>query len=98
MLSRINQCLVRNMNRHCVKFIFAILFYCNFAGNGIQWIRADSPTGLNETPIVSTDLGQIRGNVLESRLGNLFYSFRGIRYAQPPVNELRFEVSTMKMT
>lgn len=45
-----------------------------------------------ENPIVTTPLGQIKGAVLTSRLGKSFYAFRGIRYAKPPVDELRFQV------
>nr|UUB32780.1 carboxylesterase COED1 [Dendroctonus rhizophagus] len=42
-------------------------------------------------PIVVTSLGQIQGTVIQSRLGKSIYSFRGIRYAKAPVNELRFQ-------
>nr|CAI5851523.1 unnamed protein product [Callosobruchus analis] len=42
-------------------------------------------------PIVGTTGGQIKGSVLKSRLGKPIYSFRGIRYAKAPVNELRFK-------
>lgn len=48
----------------------------------------------NDFPIVHTNLGDIRGNVAKTFLDKRdFYSFRGIRYAQPPVGELRFKVS-----
>ncbi|XP_037944651.1 venom carboxylesterase-6-like [Teleopsis dalmanni] len=45
----------------------------------------------SESIEVSTDLGQIQGTTLESRLGKSFFAFRGIRYAQPPVAHLRFK-------
>lgn len=45
-----------------------------------------------EFPVVNTKLGAVRGRYLESRLGNKFLSFRGIRYAEAPVGSLRFEV------
>nr|XP_023020743.1 esterase E4-like [Leptinotarsa decemlineata] len=45
----------------------------------------------DQYPIVATKLGKIRGNITQSRLGRVIYSFRGIRYAKPPVNELRFQ-------
>lgn len=52
-----------------------------------------------EHKIVSTDLGNVRGNVLQTLLDNRdFYAFRGIRYAQPPIGELRFKVSLMDRT
>ncbi|KAL3273416.1 hypothetical protein HHI36_014861 [Cryptolaemus montrouzieri] len=43
-----------------------------------------------EDPIVSTPLGKYRGSILTSTLGKTIYSFRGIRYAKPPVKNLRF--------
>lgn len=43
------------------------------------------------SPIVHTNSGSVRGSVLESRLGKLFFAFRGIRYAAPPVGKLRFK-------
>ncbi|XP_001359929.3 venom carboxylesterase-6 [Drosophila pseudoobscura] len=39
---------------------------------------------------VQTDLGRVRGANLTSRLGLPFYAFRGIRYAEPPLANLRF--------
>lgn len=44
-------------------------------------------------PLVQTSLGTVKGAILISRLGRQIYSFRGIRYAKAPVNELRFQVS-----
>uniref|UniRef100_A0A023EWG4 Carboxylic ester hydrolase n=1 Tax=Aedes albopictus TaxID=7160 RepID=A0A023EWG4_AEDAL len=44
-----------------------------------------------QPPIVHTGLGSIRGTILESRLGRKFYAFRGIRYANAPVGQLRFQ-------
>uniref|UniRef100_A0A1A9WY11 Carboxylic ester hydrolase n=1 Tax=Glossina brevipalpis TaxID=37001 RepID=A0A1A9WY11_9MUSC len=40
---------------------------------------------------VNTDLGKIKGLEMTSRLGEKFWSFRGIRYGQPPIGDLRFE-------
>ncbi|KAL3273421.1 hypothetical protein HHI36_014865 [Cryptolaemus montrouzieri] len=42
-------------------------------------------------PIVSTSLGKYQGSLLTSTLGRTIYSFRGIRYAEPPVKDLRFK-------
>nr|XP_017032166.1 juvenile hormone esterase isoform X2 [Drosophila kikkawai] len=39
---------------------------------------------------VDTDLGRVRGVNLTSRLGVSFHAFRGIRYAEPALGELRF--------
>ncbi|XP_043225314.1 juvenile hormone esterase-like [Amphibalanus amphitrite] len=50
-------------------------------------ISAASPaTG----PRVSTQSGQLEGTILKSFLGNNFYAFKGIPYAEPPVGDLRF--------
>lgn len=46
-----------------------------------------------ENPVVTTPLGKYEGTVIQSRLGRQIKSFRGIRYAKPPINELRFQVS-----
>lgn len=46
---------------------------------------------IDEQPIVLTGLGRIQGSVLRSRLGALFYGFRGIRYGKAPVDDLRFK-------
>ncbi|KAJ3625229.1 hypothetical protein MTP99_018790 [Tenebrio molitor] len=40
---------------------------------------------------VKTPSGEIEGSTLTSRLGKTIYSFRGIRYAKAPINELRFK-------
>uniref|UniRef100_A0A1I8N4W4 Carboxylic ester hydrolase n=1 Tax=Musca domestica TaxID=7370 RepID=A0A1I8N4W4_MUSDO len=45
----------------------------------------------DKTIIMETTLGAIKGVEMETRLGNKFWSFRGIRYAEPPVGELRFQ-------
>lgn len=42
-------------------------------------------------PMVSTNLGRIKGSIMQSFQGRAIYAFRGIRYAQPPVGGLRFE-------
>ncbi|XP_055620173.1 esterase FE4-like [Toxorhynchites rutilus septentrionalis] len=44
----------------------------------------------NSEPIIRTDLGAIKGTTLETRLGQRFFAFRGIRYANPPTGRLRF--------
>lgn len=37
-------------------------------------------------------LGRVKGSFMTTRLGRKIYSFRGIRYAEPPVGERRFKV------
>lgn len=45
----------------------------------------------NDDPIIKTKLGSIKGKLLKSRLNENFQAFRGIRYAKPPINNLRFK-------
>ncbi|KAI4456237.1 carboxylesterase [Holotrichia oblita] len=42
-------------------------------------------------PHVRTPLGQIKGSILMSRQGKTIYSFKGVRYAEAPVGNLRFK-------
>jgi carboxylesterase family protein len=44
-------------------------------------------------PIVQTVYGKVQGKNGNSRDGRLFYEFLGIRYARPPIGELRYEVT-----
>lgn len=48
---------------------------------------------IDRNPIVQTENGPVKGSALQTRLGVLFYAFRGIRYAQAPIGDLRFKVS-----
>lgn len=48
-------------------------------------------------PIVITPLGTMRGTIFESRLGKTIYSFLGVPYAKPPVEELRFKVTSTQL-
>lgn len=63
--------------------ILLLAIFCN----------ADSNSEVDDLPIVNTSLGRIQGRNLKSRLGNSFLAFRGIRYAEAPVNDLRFQVN-----
>ncbi|XP_032583800.1 uncharacterized protein LOC6572615 [Drosophila mojavensis] len=42
------------------------------------------------SPVVKTTHGQVRGALQTALYGELYYSFDGIPYAQPPFGELRF--------
>lgn len=48
---------------------------------------------LVEAAFLEIDQGTLNGTILQSRSGDYFHAFYGIPYAQPPVGELRFEVS-----
>lgn len=41
---------------------------------------------------VTAPIGRIRGSTMISRLGKKIYSFRGVRYAEPPTGQQRFQV------
>jgi len=45
--------------------------------------------------LVTIAQGTARGSVMASFHGRDFCSYRGIRYAEPPVGELRFRVSML---
>ncbi|CAG7822768.1 unnamed protein product [Allacma fusca] len=44
-----------------------------------------------ETEVIVTAAGQLKGSVSKSRQGRTFFEFVGIPFAKPPVGELRFE-------
>jgi len=61
---------------------------------GLLVLRTRADAG-NEAPatVVQTKLGKIRGLVeTRSWSGEKYFAFRGIRYANPPVQDLRFKV------
>lgn len=64
-----------------VTLFGCVLFACNVS----------AMPDLDWTPIVSTTLGKVQGNVLVTRLNLAFYAFRGIRYGKAPVGDLRFK-------
>ncbi|KAL9929053.1 juvenile hormone esterase [Glossina fuscipes fuscipes] len=56
-------------------------------------ISKDFPIGSDKELsdlVLTTALGKIRGTLLTSQSGRNFYAFRGIRYAKPPIDDLRF--------
>jgi hypothetical protein len=52
--------------------------------------NGQDPTG--DPLVVKTARGYLKGSILTSRKGKSIYSFRGVRFAQPPVRNLRFKV------
>lgn len=76
-------------NFYVLKIITVILLSVSLN----NFVTAITPSNVIERPVVITGLGKIEGSVLRSRLGALFYAFRGIRYAAPPIGDLRFKVS-----
>ncbi|XP_017883229.1 esterase FE4-like [Ceratina calcarata] len=45
----------------------------------------------DDQPLVAAPIGKIRGSILTSRLGRKIYSFRGVRYGEPPTGHQRFQ-------
>lgn len=75
------------MNTRYFNIIFPILFL--FAANEF---RKSILNFWGAAPTVTISLGKIRGKFMRLDSGESLYCFRGIRYAQAPTNELRFEV------
>lgn len=44
-------------------------------------------------PIIETKLGKVVGRVVHTIKDFPYYSFQGMRYAEPPLEHLRFKVS-----
>ncbi|XP_051164874.1 uncharacterized protein LOC127283823 [Leptopilina boulardi] len=70
----------RIMARFNLVFLYLFIIVCN-----LNFIIAKDKT------LVSISLGKIKGSFMQTRLGKEIYSYRGIRYAEPPVGELRFQ-------
>lgn len=51
-------------------------------------------TPVNDNAFALTNYGTIQGRILTSKKGRPFYSYTKIPYAQPPVGENRFRVSS----
>ena len=49
-------------------------------------------TDQNLVPIIDTNAGQVSGVTLKSFSGIDFSAYLGIPFAEPPVNDLRFQV------
>lgn len=48
---------------------------------------------MSEFIVADTELGKVRGVKVTSALDTEYNSFLGIRYATPPIDNLRFKVS-----
>lgn len=66
-----------------MKYFWVTLLYLAFALVNVA---------VTQAPRVTTPLGEIEGSILTTRLGKPIFSFRNIRYAKPPVGDLRFRV------
>lgn len=75
------------MNIAVKLWFLTILVSCSLGFCSTNAVMQDE-----QITIVKTKLGEIKGRSMTSRLGQSFLGFRGIRYAEAPVNELRFQV------
>ncbi|XP_077282138.1 esterase E4-like [Temnothorax americanus] len=74
------------LRRNIMKRFFAILLSIVVA------LADDNLAG--EQHEVAAPIGRIRGSTMTTRLGRKIYSFRGVRYAEPPTGRRRFQVAT----
>ncbi|KAL0860269.1 hypothetical protein ABMA27_009690 [Loxostege sticticalis] len=73
-----------------IVFVCCIVVCASACRHNAEKMQADHPT-TDEGPITRSPSGQFRGSWMTSRRGRLFQAYRGIRYAEPPVGELRFQ-------
>ena len=62
------------------QLCFLVTFACLAVGEDVVEDVLESP------------LGKLKGATLETRLGKKIFAFRGVRYAEPPVGQQRFQV------
>lgn len=55
-------------------------------------VAASSGNDSEENPEVRAPIGRIKGSLMTTRLGRNVYAFRGVRYAEPPTGQQRFQV------
>ncbi|XP_043472364.1 esterase E4-like [Leptopilina heterotoma] len=69
------------MGKIVFNFLCILVLFCNF-------YAAIAHENLN---VKINDLGRIKGSLKTTRLGKKIFSFRGVRYAEPPTGKLRFQ-------
>lgn len=98
-VTTLNMLLSRVCYTRCLIFVLLIVL-CSSVASAEDVVSTESiattKNPIDEKPIILTGLGYIQGSALRSRLGKLFYGFRGIRYAKAPVGDLRFKVGPKK--
>lgn len=88
-----NQREIMPVNKQPAKMLHLIQLFCV-----ISFIFASIVKGVEFDEVLvyrsrsGDELGKVRGSVMKTRLGREFRAFRGIPYAKPPINSLRFKV------
>lgn len=59
---------------------------------GGSWAQEASNGTELPSPIVTIKQGTLKGVAAQTIFGRNYYSFKGIRYAEPPIGDLRFKV------
>lgn len=77
------------MNIDMLRILFVV---CLVSGLSAYHSKGDDSSHRENPPLVQTVQGLIRGNFLTTYTGTRFYSFRSVRYAEPPTGENRFKV------
>nr|WNK22296.1 carboxylesterase 21 [Athetis lepigone] len=70
-----------------VWWLFVACVVCAASGQDAD----TQPSKTEDSPVTRSVSGQFRGSWMETRRGRRFQAYRGIRYAEPPVGELRFQ-------
>ncbi|XP_020282996.1 venom carboxylesterase-6-like isoform X1 [Pseudomyrmex gracilis] len=76
---------MRNQDNILIRLICICPFLFNVC------INAHNNDNNNDMPMVTIQNGTLVGTIMRSRLGREFNAFRGIPYARPPVDKLRFK-------
>jgi len=79
-----NHCAQQTGNTVKMQFIF--ISFLIFSPLSLVTSQVDSMD-----PIVSTWSGKVAGQVEETSVGNMYYKFLGVPYAEPPIGKLRFK-------
>lgn len=69
--------------------LFTTVLY--LARGVINAIQSTSPANVQLTPVITTQDGPVQGKLAYSREGKEYWQFLSIPFAEPPVNERRFQ-------
>lgn len=76
------------------RFIHDFVFFQSFVGASRKRVqKLVTKKKMSKNTIVETEFGKVRGVAKVSEYGADYVAFLGIRYARPPIGDLRFKVS-----